>query len=555
MSFRGLWGVVGTVRDRPALLGFGLVIGLADGASLALLGIGVDLFGAGEWTGAGVGVLGRLGLLAVVSALTPGLYAVVRGETNGGRSVLAKTAAEARRSGASLFRASVSAHAVALLLFVPLAVVTTSIALGIDAVVQIARGTAGRGSWMGPWSITVGAWLVAAYLARLTLSFHDLAMLDGDERPSWAWLASARSTLSNPRALLTYGVGRASLLAAPSLLAIAFASGVDVLTGDSLGVLALAAGFLAGSCVARPALAAYHLSADDEWVRRGRTPAESGSLVPRARTAVAGMVLVATVVAGVGAVRVGDVDPVDRTPAAPDVERDDPSTVVAAANERTAATSHRRASVYSTYNDTTQSWETFGEEDFRIDTRRQRIAVSVYEHYPDWRYEIYLEDGRTLKPRGRSRHTVSETFRIQRQDGAVMIGPTSSFLPDASRYPSPALPWRVVNRTEDAVVYAVTDSEALHGNAGYPYEYPSPRDEAITYRDGNYVRVTVDRETGRLRTVEIQSHYEQTDEDETYVVGNRYVSRFDGYGTTRVERPAELDGPSVYATFWDYVDY
>jgi|GEM_PF-3320293 len=555
MSFRGLWGAVGTVRDRPALLGFGLIIGLADVASLALLGIGVDLAGAGEWTGVGVGVLGRLGLLAVVSALTPGLYAVVRGETNGGRSVLAKTATEARRSGASLFRASVSAHAVAFLLFIPLAVVTTSIALGIDAVVQIARGTVGNGSWVGPWLVIVGAWLVAAYLARLPLSFHDLATVRGDERPTWAWLASARATLSNPRALLTYGVGRASLLAAPSFLAMAFAIGFDILTGGSLGVLHLAAVFLAGSCLARPVLAAYHLSADDELVRRGRTRAESGSLVPRARTGVACMVLLAAVVGGVGAVRVGDVDPIDRTPAAPDVERDDPSTVVAAANERTAATSREHTHVWSTYNDTTQSWETVREQDIRIDTRQRRVAASVHRHYSDWRYEIYLEDGRTLKPKGWFRYTVSETFRMERQDGAVLIGPTKSFLPDASRYPSPALPWRVVNRTEDAVVYAVTDPEALHADERYADSYPSPREEGVTYRDGNYVRVTVDRETGRLRSVKRQSHYERADGIETVVVGNRVVSKFDGYGTTHVERPAELDGPSVYATFWDYVDY
>lgn len=565
-SVRRLSGSQRAVRERPGLVVAGLVVGIADLTWLALVAAAVVGYGGGLWGAIAMVLFGRLFLIAAVAAVLPGTYEALRGEPESGRATLSTVVREARRSGLTLFTASLAAHVASALVVLVVGLAALTLALGVDTLAQVALGVAGGRGWATSTSLAVAVAIVATVLARVPFAFHDVVALSDEESPVTAWRVSVRSVLGRREHLGSYALSRLVLLAVPALLAMGAGFVVDAVVEGLFGIgryqymavqAAFVGTFVLATGIARPVLAAFHLRTVDERLSFTDPPRRASRYRPAVRTLLACVVILAAAV-GVAAVRVADVGPTPGQPPEAAVGQDDPSTVLEIAAERTIRSSHTMTYRTRGYNETSGEWTSLGNVTARIDRDdwRRSVRANWWQSGPE--AVVYTEDGRVATTNGGRDVGVADVFRVVRERGqwTVATGPPEPFFDEiVEGYPDPSLPWSVVDETENTVVYGLSDPETLHRVGGYSGVYPPPSDPNVTYRDGNRVRVAVDRDTSRLVRITAAHAYEYREDGETKLSRTESTVRFAEYGSTDVARPDDLGPRSAYAVLWDAVSY
>jgi hypothetical protein len=537
--------------------------------------------------------LANLPTVVLLPPALAGLYATVReGRDAEGRLGAERTlrtyARGCVRHARDLTVATLVYRAVAL---VP-AVAAFALLLAGDTAVDYWRYA---GGWAGPESgiaqlvYAVLGVMVAGAVGRLLVAFYDLPVLFTGVSPRRSWRVALRVARRRPRTLARYGVGRV-LLWSPMLLVLGVQS--NLLTGERrvpalLGdVAAFAAVTLVVGTGVATVLAAYHVVVYDRAVEplvREPTPTGSGvdagpetsavvdpeaaaagagasdrSDGGRSRRAVAAWALAALLVvgagAGAGAVRLTDARPTTEE-LRPVGDADDAEAVLENTGAVLSTASYRVRSRSYRVNETTGERQLLLETEYAVDRERRRAIVTsrVRSDEDEWIRASYYGSERTLAldfP-GESDQPGRVDFRdtfVGRTAGEWALlyvsGYTFVTQSESGVTTGEGGQFEVVERTDERVVVERTER---------PDEDPPEDGEQLAVER---VRLVVDRDTGRpIRLVENRTFVEY--ENGSEVGRYRTVQRrtYDGYGSTRVERPDALGEPGPIEWLWDLVYY
>lgn len=295
-----------------------------------------------------------------------------------------------------------------------------------------------------------------------------------------------------------------------------------------------------------------------------RVDVTAARTVPRApspaRMALA-VALVVALVAGVGFVRTTETQPSPTPAASVGGEKPDPAALFAAGARNLRGSSFRQVTRTTAYNAST------GEEEGRlvwrwaVDRRRKRVRMRLRSFHSNGTrtgngFESYMsesvfaqaidEDGpRASSPRVAPlsvRRTTGRWFVTSAPAYAIVHRPVGR-----EKVPAEDGPWRVVDNSGGNVTLAVTGSavgrvSSITGDVDYPAA------------EDSYVRVTFDRETGRLLRVEERLRT-APDADVHSRLDRRRVTTYTDYGETEVRRPAGLGPRPILEWLWDLAYY
>lgn len=268
--------------------------------------------------------------------------------------------------------------------------------------------------------------------------------------------------------------------------------------------------------------------------------------------AVAGLVVAATVAGG--AVRHADLTPGSREAAPPGpANGDDPAGALRGGEAAVSGTSHATVSrgesrrVYD--NGTRGKWKRRLEVRLRVDRDDEQVrfvglignSSSTVTYLDQATFAQARLDGTRATDEAAVR--AADWLVFPRIPGVVLGARDQQFDGDTVDLPSDA-DWRVVDGPDDRLVLVSADPAAVSAASG-----SNPPADAV--RNGS-IRVEIDRSTGYFRRITVE--YLWVRPDEPFDVERRTTVRFEGYGTTDVERPAGMSRP-VLAELIDVLFY